>query len=99
MEGTAIEERQVFESMLSQKIFESGEGEDYSNVITVALDYANERVTQLQAKHKEEIKQAVVEAYDSGGVNMTRPVKNMINAEQYYQANYVTPVKDKHRKH
>lgn len=69
--------------------------EFYADVfVLIAVDFSE----QLQAKHKEEVKQAIIEAYSYGCIefgaleytNLTYIEK----AEAYYETNHVTPVKD-----
>jgi hypothetical protein len=54
------------------------------------MDKIEEYVSQLQAKHEEELKQAVVKAYEEGRwVNSHISIPQR-TAEQYYEANFKT---------
>jgi hypothetical protein len=66
------------------------EGKDYFTLY-YTVDLMECYAKQLQAKHEEELKQAVIEAYNEGydsQYETADPIR--ITAEQYYQANLKT---------
>ena len=96
-EQTAIEE-------LIEYIEKFQDDNNYSNDIFLIKCFAINTKCKLQAKHEEELKEAVIEAYLQGfkisgeGYNGEYPfegysnekISNDIEAEQYYKANHET---------
>ena len=104
-EQTPIEITQILkESPNLPKANEIGYFFMENQVVWAMEEYSKHKLNQLQAKHEEELKEAVIEAYLQGfkisgeGYNGEYPfegysnekISNDIEAEQYYKANHET---------